>query len=145
MLSNVPLSLSSEPRGWDENGIVIAVVRVLVAPCRLTLALLSLLPCGLRSPAASWCVLRTLRLTSLHWSRGAPLGGALCWGMDRRAAEGTGAGGVTRRLCGGGGLTLLHRGLGGSWGETHINTWTNIFLYYCFFCTLDQWISFCGY
>lgn len=52
MLLDVPLPLSSEPRGWDENGIVVAVVRVLVAPRRLTLALLSLVPRGLRSPAA---------------------------------------------------------------------------------------------
>lgn len=54
--SDLPLSLPSDSRRRDKDRIVVAVVRVLVAPRGLTLALLSLwapLSCWLRSPAAS--------------------------------------------------------------------------------------------
>lgn len=115
MFSNLPLSLPSQP-GWrDEDGIVVAVVRVLVAPCRLTLTLpllgqrappaVALLPCGLRSPAASRRVLRPLRLTA------APRR-ALCRGRSSRAA-----GGVARRLCRCGRRTVLLRRLWRTWRD----------------------------
>lgn len=99
-VSIVPLPLSSEPRRRDENGIVVAVIGVLVSPCRLTLALLSLLPGGLRSPAAPRRVLGTLRLTPLL-QRG---GNAVSFGGARRrlALSARAARSVTRRLRGGG-------------------------------------------
>lgn len=116
-MSAVPLSLPSEPCGRDEDGIIIAVIRVLVTPTRRTMALLLLLPRGLRSPAPPRRVLSTVWLTPLHGSWGGPIRGARIWGLDWRAAGVTGAGGITRRLCGGGALTLWRQGLRGSWGD----------------------------
>lgn len=55
MGSEVPLSLTSEPGGGAENGVVVTVLRVLVAPGGLAgplLLLLLLLAGGLGSPAA---------------------------------------------------------------------------------------------
>lgn len=104
----VPLSLTSEPGGGAEDGVVVTVLRVLVAPGGLagSLLLLFLLAGGLSPPAAPRRVLGAVLLAPLSGGRGG-------------AAGLPGAGGVTGRLGRGGcgRLALWPRGLGGSWGD----------------------------
>lgn len=115
-MRSLPLSLFTEPGGWDENGIVVTVVGVLGAPFRLALLLHRCLPRGLRPPAASWRFFGRFRFGYLGRcrSRGPSLQHSLGRGWNR---GGAGAGGVAWSFCDRGRLTPLPRGLGGSWGE----------------------------